>query len=165
MFLFMSSISVYGQIGIETESVEGSGLMDFPTGTTKGIILPQVTDNTVMTDVSAGTFVFDGATSKTKYYNGTIWIEMSGENGQSPTLISGLEKNLTKGVIIGAPDSSVNGVLIFESQDKALILPKVSDPTNTVKSPVAGMICYDPITKLVCLYNGTNWSYWGNIDL
>ncbi|WP_449400955.1 hypothetical protein [Chryseobacterium wanjuense] len=90
---------------------------------------------------------------------------MSGENGQSPALISGSEKNVTKGVIIGAADSSATGVLIFESNNKALILPKILDPTNSVKSPSAGMMCYDPIAKMVCFYNGNNWSYWGNIDL
>lgn len=163
--LFAFCISIQGQIGIEKESVDGSGLMDFPIGTTKGIILPQVINNMTMTDVSAGTFIFDGATAKTKFYNGTSWIEMSGENGQSPALISGSEKNVTKGVIIGAADSSATGVLIFESNNKALILPKILDPTNSVKSPSAGMMCYDPIAKMVCFYNGTNWSYWGNIDL
>ncbi|WP_449400956.1 hypothetical protein [Chryseobacterium wanjuense] len=46
--------------------------MDFPIGTTKGIILPQVINNMTMTDVSAGTFVFDGVTAKTKFYNGIL---------------------------------------------------------------------------------------------
>jgi hypothetical protein len=164
IFLFAFNILTQAQIGVEKESVDGSGLMDFPTGTTKGIILPQVENNTTMADISAGTFVFDGATSKTKYYDGTAWIEMTGENGISPSKIIGAEHNVTKGVIVGAEDSTANGVLVFESEDKALILPKVIDPVNNVKSPAAGMMCYDPVAKLVCLYNGATWSFWGNIN-
>jgi hypothetical protein len=161
---FAFSIFINAQIGIEKETVDGSGLMDFPGGTTKGIILPQVTNNTTMTEVSAGTLVFDGATAKTKYYDGASWIEMTGENGISPTLTVSSEKDVTKGIIVGSPDSTAKGILVFESNDKALILPKVNDPVNNIKSPAAGLICYDPDTKLVCFYNGTNWSFWGDIN-
>ncbi len=164
IFFFVFNGLLQAQIGVEKESVDGSALMDFPTGTAKGIILPQVENNTLMTDVSAGTLVFDGATAKTKYYDGTNWIELSGESGLSESLLAGTEKNVTKGVIIGAADSAAKGVLIFESEDKALILPKVIDPVNSVKSPTAGMMCYDPVAKLVCFYNGVSWSFWGNIN-
>lgn len=162
--LFISAFAT-AQVGFEKESVDGSGLVDFPSGTTKGIILPQVTDNTNMTNVAAGTFVFDGATSKVKYYNGTAWVELTGQTGTSKTLLAGTENTQSKGVIIGAPDSPAEkGVLILESQDKALILPKVIDPAANVKSPSAGMMCYDPVAKLVCFYNGTSWAFWGNIE-
>lgn len=161
---FFTSTIAFAQIGIEKESVDGSGLVDFPGGTTKGIILPQVTNNTNMTNVSPGTFVFDGATSKVKYYNGTAWVELNEQTGVSKTLLAGNEQNRSRGVVIGAPDSAANGVLVLESDDKALILPKVVDPVTNVKSPSAGMMCYDPVAKLVCFYNGNTWSFWGNIE-
>jgi len=161
--LFVTTLA-NAQIGIEKESVDGSGLVDFPEGTTKGIILPQVTNNLNMTDTSAGTFVFDEASSKVKYYNGTDWIELTGQPGVSKTLLAGTEQNRSSGVIIGAPDSAAKGVLVLESAEKALILPKVINPAINVKSPSAGMMCYDPVAKLVCFYNGVNWSFWGNID-
>ncbi|MCY1660216.1 hypothetical protein [Chryseobacterium sp. SL1] len=164
LILFVYNFAVKAQIGIEKVSVDGDGLMDFPTGTTKGILLPQVQNVTSMANISPGTFVFDGLTAKTKYYNGISWIEMTGENGVSPTLITGVEKNVTKGLIVGMSDSQANGVLVFESDKKALILPKVINPVSNVKSPTAGMMCYDPITKLICFYNGTTWSFWGDIN-
>jgi hypothetical protein len=164
LLLFIFNALAKAQVGIEKESVDGGGLMDFPTGTAKGIILPQVQDNTLMTDVSVGTLVFDGATAKSKYYDGTNWIELTGESGLSASLLPGAEKNVNKGIIIGAADSAAKGVLVFESEDKALILPKVVDPVNNVKSPAAGMMCYDPVAKLVCFYNGVSWSFWGNIN-
>ncbi|MFC3159477.1 hypothetical protein [Chryseobacterium arachidis] len=162
--LFISAFAS-AQVGFEKTSVDGSGLVDFPSGTTKGIILPQVSNNTNMTTVAEGTFVFDGATSKVKYYNGTEWIELTGEAGSSRTLLAGGENSQSKGIIIGASDSPAEkGVLILESQDKAMILPKVIDPATNVKSPSAGMMCYDPVAKLVCFYNGTSWAFWGNIE-
>ncbi|SIT00633.1 hypothetical protein [Chryseobacterium gambrini] len=152
------------QIGIGKSTVTGSGILDFPTGTTKGIILPQVQDNSGMTNVSGGTFVFDGATSKVKYYNGTAWVDLTDQAGASKTLLAGTEQNRTSGVIIGAATSAARGVLVLESSNKALILPKVVDPATNVKSPSAGMMCYDPVAKLVCFYNGSNWAFWGNIE-
>lgn len=163
IFLFTSAF-INAQVGFEKASVDGSGLVDFPTGTTKGIILSQVQNNTNMTDTSAGTFVFDGTSSKVKYYNGTSWIELTGQPGTSKTLLTGNEQDRSKGIIIGAPDSAAKGVLILESTDKALILPKVINPAANVKSPSAGMMCYDPVAKLVCFYNGTTWAFWGNTD-
>lgn len=161
--LFVSGFAK-AQVGFETTSVDGDGLVDFPTGTTKGLILPQVTNNANMTDVSEGTFVFDGTTSRIKYYNGTAWVELTGQTGTSRALLAGAEQSRSKGVIIGAPDSTANGVLILESQDKALILPKIVNPAVNVKSPAAGMMCYDPAAKLVCFYNGSTWAFWGNIE-
>ncbi|MCS3529885.1 hypothetical protein [Chryseobacterium sp. JUb7] len=163
IFLFIS-IAAHAQIGFEKPTVDGSGLLDFPTGTTKGIILPQVNNSANMTDTSAGTLVFDGTTSKVKYYNGTAWVDLTGQVGTSRSLLAGTEQNRSKGVIIGAPDSTAKGVMVLESQNKALILPKIINPAANVKSPSAGMMCYDPVAKLVCFYNGSNWAFWGNIE-
>lgn len=158
------SANCNAQIGVETTVIEGSGLIDFPTGTTRGVILPQVANNANMTDVSPGTFVFDGTSSRTKYYDGTNWIELTGQTGVSKTLLAGNEQNRSAGVILGDPASTARGVLVFEAPDKAMILPKVINPELNVKSPSAGMICYDPVAKLVCFYNGVSWAFWGNID-
>ncbi|WP_300688356.1 hypothetical protein [Chryseobacterium sp.] len=158
------STAVSAQIGIEKSTIDGSGLLDFPSGTTKGIILPQVQNAAAMSGTSGGTFIFDGAASKVKFHNGSSWIDLTNAAGVSKALLPGSEQNRSKGVIMGAPDSSARGVLILESTDKALILPKVINPAVNVKSPVAGMMCYDPTAKLVCFYNGTEWSFWGNTD-
>lgn len=158
------STVVSAQIGIEKNTIDGSGLLDFPSGTTRGIILPLVQNTTVMSGTSGGTFVFDGAETKVKFYNGNSWIDLTKASGVSKSILAGSEQNRSKGIIIGASDSSAKGVLIFESTNKALILPKVINPAVNVKSPTAGMMCYDPVAKLVCFYNGTEWSFWGNTD-
>ncbi len=147
------------QVAIGKTSIDGSGILDFPTGTTKGIILPNVINNVNINPIEPGTLVFDLNSSKIKYYNGT-WIELSDKDGISPTLNPGNDIVTNNGVIIGADTSTANGALVLESNDKALILPKIIDPVTSVKSPVAGMICYDPNKKLFCLYNGKDWFFW-----
>lgn len=165
LIIFLSFSEIFNaQVAIGKTSVDGSGLLDFRSGTTKGIILPNVTDVSSMTSTTYGTFAFDRATSKIKYYNGTSWIDLTTQTGTSPTQLAGAEQNNTQGVIIGNQSSTAKGVLVLDSTDKALILPKVIDPVTNVKSPVSGMMCYDPVAKLICFYNGTNWFFWGNID-
>lgn len=148
----------YGQIAIGKTTVDGSGILDFPVGTTKGIILPNVTNNTTMTNVTPGTIVFDLASSKVKYNDG-FWKELTDKPGISPTLLSGADyANAT--VIFGSRTSTAEGVLVLEAPDKALILPQIIDPVTNVKSPAAGMMSYDPVKKLMCIYNGKEWFFW-----
>lgn len=148
------------QVGIEKTTVDGDGILDFPLGTTKGIILPNVTKSADMTSVTRGTLVYDIATKDNQYYDGA-WktLNVLSTPGTAPTLLAGNDLP-TPGVIIGKQTSSAEGVLILESSSKALILPKVENPVGSVKSPVAGMICYDPVKKIMAVYNGKNWSFW-----
>lgn len=139
-------------------SVDGDGILDFPTGTTKGIILPNVTDNSTMMNVTPGTLVFDLASSKVKYNDG-FWKELTDRSGVSPTLLPGADLPNAK-VIFGNQTSTADGVLVLESPTKALILPHVINPVTTVKSPTAGMIVYDSVKKMMCVYNGKEWFFW-----
>lgn len=157
LLLFLPMV-LNAQVAIGKEQVDGSGLLDFPAGTTNGIILPRVLDSETITTAEPGTLVFDLSTSKVKFFNGT-WSDLSDKTGINPPLINGNDI-ADIGVIIGATSSAATGVLILESSDKALILPKISDPVNNVKSPEPGMMCYDPVAKLFCVYNGTEWFFW-----
>lgn len=157
--LLISSFCV-AQVGIETTTVRGSGILDFasPSNNTKGIILPSVTSNIAMTNVTPGTIVFDLLTARIKYYDGA-WKDLTYQNGTAPTVIPGNDLLTKTGVIIGDQNTTAEGVLVLESSNKALILPQINDPVVNVKSPVAGMICYDPVKKLMCIYNGKDWFF------
>ncbi|MNG09522.1 hypothetical protein D3C84_929420 [compost metagenome] len=61
---------------------------------------------------------------------------------------------------MGAKESAADGVLVLESADKALVLPKVNNPHITVKSPYTGMMCYDLNKKAVAIFDGVVWNYW-----
>jgi DNA-binding transcriptional regulator YdaS (Cro superfamily) len=158
LVLIIVSNFAFAQIAIGKTTVTGSGLLEFNSGTTKGIILPNVLDSSTMTPVTVGTLVFDRTTAKVQYYDGA-WKDLTLLAGTAPSRLSGAD-NASATTIMGSRTSSAAGVLVLESATKALILPQITNPAVNVKSPYAGMICYDPTTKTFCVYNGTDWYYW-----
>lgn len=62
--------------------------------------------------------------------------------------------------VIGARETAVAGVLVLESADKAMVLPRVASPHLNVKSPYPGMMCYDTDSKTLAVFDGTVWNYW-----
>ncbi|MFY0481082.1 hypothetical protein ACI6PS_00640 [Flavobacterium sp. PLA-1-15] len=150
--------TINAQTGIETKTVGPSAVLEFATGTTKGIILPAV--ETLPATPENGTFLFDRNDSKVKMRQNGVWVELSG-TGSNSNLIpySGSVDNAKK-TVIGARESAAEGVLVLESADKAMVLPHVANPHLNVKSPVAGMMCYDTVRKAVAVFDGTVWNYW-----
>ena len=61
-------------------------------------------------------------------------------------------------VSIGTP-TAVPGILVLEDADKAMVLPLV-DKYSSVINPSPGMMVYDVSNDMICLYNGTVWSFW-----
>jgi len=61
---------------------------------------------------------------------------------------------------VGSDTTTAPGVLVMESSNKALILPKVATPHLNVKNPYPGMICYDTVSKTMAVFDGLKWSYW-----
>lgn len=151
----------YSQILIGKDREEGSVLIDFAENTTNGLILPHVEDVESMEDPTVGTLAFDKKSKKVKYYNGTEWIALNKNEGTLPSEPTTKEIGNKQGVIIGNPESDAKGVLILESQDRALVLPKISNPAKNVPSPYPGMICLDTISKNVYFFNGVVWEFWG----
>lgn len=149
------------QIAIGKTAVVGSNtLLDFDQSPTnsKGIILPAVTNTTDVT-LTNGTFVFDIDTKKVRMVENNVWKDLS-DTGNTSRIISDTSSDIGNGVIIGAETSAVTGILVLEATDKAMILPKISNPHLTVKSPYAGMMCYDTVSKTVAIFDGNNWNYW-----
>jgi hypothetical protein len=64
-------------------------------------------------------------------------------------------------LVIGSTNTSKVGVLVLESSDKALLLPKVSDVATNLVNPEAGTIVYDTLRKKLAVYNGLTWAFWG----
>ena len=155
--LFSNLATAQIAIGGKT-SVAGSAILDFPTGTTKGIILPNITNSSAMTNVTPGTLVFDLSTSRVKYNDG-FWRDLTDKDGISPTPLPGTDDPNAK-TIVGARFSTADGVLVLESASKALTLPHVINPVINIKGPVAGMVVYDPVRKMMCVYNGKEWFFW-----
>lgn len=140
----------------------GSGILDFNAGGKAGIVLPWVTTIPIGKALTGGVMIYDANQKKVMYYNGTTWIDLSVHAGTAADLSiqNAVPESTMKGTIIGAKSSSVEGVLILESSNKALILPKVASPHLNIIKPMAGTICYDTVKKMVCVYNGVEWTFW-----
>lgn len=161
LILLGTVFSASAQVAIGKENVVGtSTLLDFESNF-RGIILPAVS----MTDVPAldqnnnGTFLFDLETQTVQMFENEIWIPLSDE-GDSSSITLNTSDETGEGVIIGSETTDALGVLVLESSDKAMILPKISNPHLTVKSPYPGMICYDTASKTFALFDGVVWNYW-----
>ena len=63
-------------------------------------------------------------------------------------------------MIIGSTTSLASGVLVLESTNKALMLPRVVSPHLNIKSPYPGLICYDTVKNAIAIFNGESWYYW-----
>ncbi|MET3036479.1 hypothetical protein ABXT08_10275 [Chryseobacterium sp. NRRL B-14859] len=153
------TISIFGQIAVEKNQADGDGLLDFAANTTKGILLPIV--ETLPTDAVSGTLLMDKNDQVLKMNVESSWLPLS-DTGS----VAGVTFN-TNGeipgpnrIIMGASTSSAPGVLVLESANKALILPKVAAPHLNVKNPYPGMICYDTASKSMAVFDGLKWSYW-----
>ncbi|MDQ8006599.1 MAG: hypothetical protein REI64_17480 [Pedobacter sp.] len=158
--ILLIGIIAKAQTLIETKTTSSaSAVLDFARGTTKGIILPAV--EALPASPANGTFLFDARPTELKikmYQNGT-WVELSGAGTNNSVPYSGTVDNAKK-TVIGSRSSAADGVLVLESTNKAMVLPHVANPHLTVKGPVAGMMCYDTVTKSLAVFNGTVWSYW-----
>ena len=163
--VLFAAIAANGQVAIGKEDINGSStILDFYDGADnfRGIILPAVESApTDLTAANNGTFLFDTSDNKVKMFENEIWIDLSEEGDDTNLQInSSDENNQEQGVIIGSETSQAKGVLVLESADKALILPKIANPHTTVKSPYPGMMCYDTVSKSLAVFDGSVWNYW-----
>lgn len=169
IFVILAVFTANAQISIGgKESVEGtSTILDFNdvATNTMGIILPSVdnlTNSLASTTINNnGTFLFDKSTSKVKMYENNAWVDLSSA-GNSSQIVANTsnESPSNQGTIIGSETSNAKGVLVLESANKAMVLPKIANPHINVKSPYPGMMCYDTVSKSLALFDGSVWNYW-----
>ncbi len=164
LFIALTS-ALSAQVAIGKQSVEGTTtLLDFDNAASnyRGIILPAVTNtNNALAGTPAlnhGTFLLDRSDDIVKMYENGTWVFLS-DPGTEPAATNNSAETGT-GAIIGDDESSAVGVLILESPNSAMVLPRIANPHTTVKSPYPGMICYDTFSKSLAVFDGTVWNYW-----
>lgn len=162
ILFFLGSI-LQAQVSIGKQEVSSpNALLEFGDEATNyfGIILPSVTNTTAISMVN-GTFIYDVETQKVRMYEDGSWIDLSARGNATAIMNNPSDENPgSTGVIIGADSSTAQGVLVLESSDKALVLPKIANPHTTVENPYPGMICYDTASKSLAVFDGSNWNYW-----
>lgn len=156
-----------------TAADKTSVLLEFAAGQNKGIIVPYVRSLPTLNALVGGAIILDATTAtnaRMKFYNGTSWVDLSGQNGNltSPVNYLTVQPDATVApetaaskTIIGASSSPADGVLVLESNTKAMVLPTVLDVQN-IPSPSPGMMVYVNKTgaKRLAVFNGTKWSFW-----
>ncbi|KQT17135.1 hypothetical protein ASG31_10310 [Chryseobacterium sp. Leaf404] len=171
--LILFSAQAFSQViigdALGTVANKTSVLLEFANTNDKGIVLPYVrtlspVEGSIVLDAT------DAAKARVKYYNGNTnpgtngWVDLSGQDANITTQLS-VQPIITEDVvakaIIGATTSPVDGVLVLESNTKAMVLPTVSDVQN-IPSPSPGMMVYINKTgaKRLAVYNGSKWSFW-----
>lgn len=139
----------------------GSGILDFNDNGKSGIVLPWVTSLPTGAALAGGVMIFDANLKKVVYYNGSGWVDLSMYSGiVDLTMQESVPESVLQGTIIGEHSSDVDGVLVLESSNSALILPKVVSPHLSIVNPMPGTICYNTVKKLVCIFNGSEWTFW-----
>ena len=165
--VFSSSTSAQVIIGdAEGTAVnKTSVLLEFANTNNKGIILPYV--RTKATAPTEGSIILDAsnpADARVKYFNGS-WVDLSGQPGNLGNLLDS-QPNVAEATeaktIIGAATSTVtDGVLVLESQTKAMVLPQV-DNVNKIPNPSPGMMVFvrKEGSERLAVFNGSKWSFW-----
>ena len=152
--------------------------LEFGTGD-KGLILPWVINESAVNlhptaNQKGGALIFDRATSRVKFSkNNGSWVDLTVHNNELPatggnaqvdaslqTNPSYTEKPEAKSQIGGTVSDATPGILVLADTNKAMIPPLVENPEARIKNPAPGMMVFDPVRKLFCVYNGTVWSYW-----
>lgn len=174
LIIFISGTNAIGQVAIGKGSTRDGVILDFDetTGNTKGIILPIVSIDSLNYTYSNGTILVDRNDKTVKIRWNNSWRKLSDEGSFDAQMV-GSEPHTTAAVfmtnivadpdskvIIGDQSSTADGILVLESPNQALVLPKVEEPHLNVPKPVAGTICYDTEAKAIAIFDGKVWSYW-----
>ncbi|MXV39402.1 hypothetical protein GO491_12095 [Flavobacteriaceae bacterium Ap0902] len=166
--LLAFAISANAQVGIETEDVSAKAILDFPgdgvsTYADGGILLPYVADPATAGSES-GTLIYN-ATDGAVYVqdNANSWVAITGVpsdvNNIASHDVAQFGENSAEGAVINNTgiDATATGVLVLETADRALALPKING-VETLESPKAGMMVYDVKRKALAIFNGEVWT-------
>ena len=159
LFLALFAIDANAQVAIGKQSVQGSSILDFnETLNTKGIILPALSE--VPATPANGTLAFYRQNARVYMFENNVWVPLTEGNGSTTALVNNASAEAGNGVIIGASTSAATGVLVLESSNLALTLPKIDRPHLNVKGPYPGMMCYDTNSNTIAVFDGAYWNFW-----
>lgn len=130
----------------------------------KGIILPWVTAAADVTQVVNGTLILDTADKKIKAKLASGWKDLTVYEINN-AIDTSLQTNPLKPEFANAKVSietptNTAGILVLEDTNKAMVLPIVENPWQTIKNPAPGMMAYDSQTQQLAVFNGTVWTFW-----
>jgi hypothetical protein len=161
-------------VGIGTITPNGSAQLDI-TSTTRGMLLPRMTDSEKNAIVSPahGLLVFNTNTNSFQYYNGTAWSNISHSGIISGTAnkvakfnspwgltAAGLITDNGTGVAINNTNAIPNSssLLDLTSNTKGVLIPRMTSAERTaIPAPATGLLVFDNTTNSFWFYNGSQW--------
>jgi len=160
----LATYDAQAQMAISKTTVPNASIsLDFASNQFKGLVLPYVEDKTKI--VAPGTLIFDVLDKKVKYLKGNSWFDLSVATDGAVDLSLQASKTEVAGSKVSVGEATaVDGVLVLEEHNKAMVLPHAASPHLNIINPSAGMMVYDTTSKLLAVYNGTVWTFWGASD-
>ncbi|MDO5616482.1 MAG: hypothetical protein Q4G16_09840 [Cruoricaptor ignavus] len=146
-------------------------LLEFANTNDRGLILPYVkTKATTPTEGSIILDVSDSTKARVKFYNANTetgtngWVDLSGQDADVTSILTtqpNTKESDAEKVVIGNPTNVTDGILVLESETKAMVLPHV-DNVQKIINPSPGMMVFvnKDGAKRLAVYNGAKWSFW-----
>lgn len=173
--IFAANI-ISAQVAIGKNTNNPGAILEFDSNTNKTIILPKAEISSTNSYVN-GTILMDKSDLTIKVRQNNTWLKLSDEGSfaqqvdgnNNPTTTAytpNTSEEVGDGVIIGEIDANGNaasgadGILVLEATNKALVLPQIANPHTTIKSPIAGTMCYDTVSNSLAVFDGKVWSFW-----
>ena len=103
--------------------------------------------------------MYDYTNARVKIRQNNVWENLTPKLGDTSDINLNTSPETGNGVIIGANSSSAEGVLVLESQTKALILPKIDKPHLNLINPYPGTMCYDTHNQALAVFDGSKWYF------
>ena len=57
-------------------------------------------------------------------------------------------------------ESDVEGILVLENTNQAMVLPKVASPHLNILNPTPGLMVFDTASGQLAVFNGSVWTFW-----
>lgn len=156
-------LSTKAQVAIGKPEVTNSSVSLEFGSEPRGIILTWVQKADNVTGPVDGTIIFDVETKDVKVKENGTWVNFTdlSTGNANTTLQDGLTEKTEAKVSIGAPViPAVQGILVLEDNNKAMILPKTNSPYSTIVNPEPGTIVFDTVKQQVAVFDGTKWTFW-----
>ena len=158
--------ALFSQVAIGKDNTTNASVsLEFSEGN-RGVIVPWVQDEDVVSDSVPGSIVYNIAEKKLKSRYASGWKDMSVREGILTTAEQSIQDSKTEDpaarVIIGPvlESDTTPGILVLSATDKAMILPKMEKPYEVIVDPAPGTMAYDTVSRKLCVFNGKEWTFW-----
>lgn len=141
-------------VGINVDA-DKSAMLDV-SSTTKGVLIPRTLPQSI-TSPATGLIIFNTATNKINYYNGSQWKVICSISTKTSGAIS---TQIPAGFVVnsggGAPAPSA--VLDIQSTDKGLLIPRLNAFQRNGILPSPGLLIYNiNAANNLQFWNGSKW--------